>query len=416
MTFYIEKYDIRGDGSILIFKRPTRNKTTTDNWHMRIRLPISTGYFRGSTKESNRSNAERTALNKFDELYARVKGGGNITNFSFARLYEEWSNYWIQTSTQKLEKYKRDKVKLIENFPLKFFTEVMKDVDVNEIKDIDILEYKMWRKKNSYNTSGKKFTPSASTINSEISALNLMFDYGTAKGYITKKPNLKREPLPDNRRPTFTKVEYSDLVKHMRERVKTSPANVSRDRFYLQNYILILANTGIRVGEARTCCWQDIRTQDYEGEKRLILSIDGKTGRRDVASNKGTETYFKRIYDYRTKELNGAVDKRENVFCHLDGKPIMSFKRSFDSLLSSIDLTNDSRGKKRTIYSLRHFFATMRLEEEVSPYLLAQNMGTSLEMLRKFYGQIITERVALELTKTKSNISVKKSDKNYPFD
>ena len=58
----------------------------------------------------------------------------------------------------------------------------------------------------------------------------------------------------------------------------------------------------------------------------------------------------------------------------------------------------------------------MRLEEEVSPYLLAQNMGTSLEMLRKFYGQIITERVALELTKTKSNISVKKSDKNYPFD
>ena len=100
----------------------------------------------------------------------------------------------------------------------------------------------------------------------------------------------------------------------------------------------------------------------------------------------------------------------------MDGKPVKSFRKSFDAILKSIDLTNDSFGRKRTIYSLRHFFATMRLEAEVNPYLLAQNMGTSIEMLRKFYGQIVTERVAIELTKTKEKITVKKSENDYPFD
>ena len=73
--------DVRGDGKIIIYKRPTRKETLTSTWHMRIRTPISTGYFRGSTNETNQSNAERVALNKFDELYAKVKGGGKIQTF-----------------------------------------------------------------------------------------------------------------------------------------------------------------------------------------------------------------------------------------------------------------------------------------------------------------------------------------------
>ena len=38
-------------------------------------------------------------------------------------------------------------------------------------------------------------------------------------------------------------------------------------------------------------------------------------------------------------------------------------------------------GKSRTLYSLRHMYAAFRLSEEVSPFLLARQMGTSVEML-----------------------------------
>ena len=415
MGYYKEMVDIRGDGSILIFKRPTRNKTTP-NWHMRIRLPISTGYFRASTRESNRSNAERFALNKFDELYAKVKSGGKLTTFPVSKLFDEWSKYWLATSTQKEDRYKEHRVSNVRNYPLKYFVEVMKDMDVDDITENHISDFVMWRKQNSYLPTGSKFKPSPSTLNTDLTAFAQMLDFGVSKGYINTKPKFKRESVKDNRRPTFTKPAYISLTNHMRDWIKESPQSVLRDRFFLQQYILILTNTGMRVGEFRTVKWQDLRTQDYEGEKRLIIAIDGKTGRRDVVSNKGTETYIKRLYDNRTVELGQAPDQSELVICHPDGKPVRSFRKGFDSLLESINLTNDTFGNKRTIYSLRHFFATMRLEEEVSPYLLAQNMGTSIEMLRKHYGQIVTERVALELTKTKSDITVKKSENDYPFD
>ena len=48
-----------------------------------------------------------------------------------------------------------------------------------------------------------------------------------------------------------------------------------------------------------------------------------------------------------------------------------------------------------------YFYATQRLSEEVSPYLLAKQMGTSVEMLERFYGHVFTSLVAKEITKTK---------------
>ena len=59
----------------------------------------------------------------------------------------------------------------------------------------------------------------------------------------------------------------------------------------------------------------------------------------------------------------------------------------------------DGVGKKHTIYSLRHTYATMRLTEGVSVYALARNMGTSVAMIELFYGQTRTPDQAAELTK-----------------
>lgn len=72
----------------------------------------------------------------------------------------------------------------------------------------------------------------------------------------------------------------------------------------------------------------------------------------------------------------------------MDGTPIQSFKKSFEQTLKRAGVLNDgSDGKKRTPYSLRHTYATMRLSEGVSVLQLAANMGTSVEMLDDFYGK-----------------------------
>ena len=79
-------------------------------------------------------------------------------------------------------------------------------------------------------------------------------------------------------------------------------------------------------------------------------------------------------------------------------------------------MSEDSKGRKRSLYSLRHFYATQRLSEEVSPFLLAKQMGTSVEMLQKHYGQVVTSLVAKEITKTKQErIEKLDSEGDYPF-
>ena len=41
----------------------------------------------------------------------------------------------------------------------------------------------------------------------------------------------------------------------------------------------------------------------------------------------------------------------------------------------------------------------MRLRQDVNPFQLARQMGTSIEMLEKHYGQIVTSEVAMQITK-----------------
>jgi integrase len=76
-----------------------------------------------------------------------------------------------------------------------------------------------------------------------------------------------------------------------------------------------------------------------------------------------------------------------------------SFKKSFISLLQSAGVEIDENGDKRTIYSLRHTYATFRLQEGVHQFVLAKNMGTSVAMLEKHYGHTSNVSSAAELTK-----------------
>jgi len=90
------------------------------------------------------------------------------------------------------------------------------------------------------------------------------------------------------------------------------------------------------------------------------------------------------------------------VFAHKDGRPIRSFKKSFNSLIDASGVAFDSAGNRRTIYSLRHTYATFRLEEGTDVYTLARNMGTATNMIERFYGHTRTPDQVAELTKMRN--------------
>lgn len=196
--------------------------------------------------------------------------------------------------------------------------------------------------------------------------------------------------------------EWRQLYTFLRDYVKRAQDKRRyRERFYLQHYILILANTGIRVGEARYLRWRDVSgTITLSGQKRLIFTVRGKTGEREVVCNERVELYVERMRKLRSEEVEGS-NLDEPIFCHPNGKPIGSFKKGFEQVLDQAGVLYGSDGKKRVPYSLRHTYATMRISEGVSVFQLAANMGTSVEMIDLFYGKkrMRDPKMATEVTK-----------------
>ena len=101
------------------------------------------------------------------------------------------------------------------------------------------------------------------------------------------------------------------------------------------DYVLILANTVMRVGEVRTLKWRDVNEiGGGKGETaHRTLMVSRKTGKREVvARSADIRTYFKRIHDLRIEErtVEGKPKPKLQpeclIFCHKDGTEIGTFK------------------------------------------------------------------------------------------
>jgi len=70
-------------------------------------------------------------------------------------------------------------------------------------------------------------------------------------------------------------------------------------------------------------------------------------------------------------------------------------------------LLYDRDGDKRSLYSLRHTYATLRLEKgDVSVYDLAMNMGCKVAQIENHYSHVLTQQRRHEITKTKRKTTV----------
>lgn len=384
-----ERIDLYDDGRIILFKRPEYKKP---NWYARIKVRGSTGYKVISTKTSDLRKAGHYADELAEELYYKVKEGGSVNSPSFKKVYNDWKKNALTTSSTRQGKSWQNTCERIEAYALDYFA----NKRIDSFKSGDFIEYFGWREQNY-----KRTRPSQNTLKRERTCLLPIFNYAYQKNLIRELPSIPTIKAEAKRRPTFTAKEWRQITRKMREWVKDGKKVGSwRERFVAQQYFLILANTGLRVGEARGLTWADIRRVNTNNEKFVIAEVIGKTGSREVIFQQQAETYIDRLLDLRKEELNETPSDAEFVFCKKDGSSIQSFKKSFQSLIEFSGVNKKRNGMTRTIYSLRHFYATMRLSNNVSPWLLAKNMGTSVEMLDKHYGQTINSELANQITKT----------------
>jgi len=170
---------------------------------------------------------------------------------------------------------------------------------------------------------------------------------------------------------------------------------VKADRMLLHDWLLIMANSGMRPTEAKNLRWKDVEyITDAEGSLIVSLWVRGKGKRRQLIAQPRTRLYLNRL-----RERTSFSNDEDPVFCNDEGIPIESFKKGFDALLKDAGLLHDRYSEKRAPYSLRHTYATFALiYGRVSVYTLAVNMGTSVAMIEKHYGHVKPLQAHRELT------------------
>lgn len=110
-------------------------------------------------------------------------------------------------------------------------------------------------------------------------------------------PLLINKGRGSTRRPDFSADEYHKLIRVLPSWIDKGHEGKSRAmRHLLRDYVLILANTGIRHGtEADNLRWKHITLFEEKGDVFLEMSVHGKTRRRDIICRGGRINYLKRI-------------------------------------------------------------------------------------------------------------------------
>jgi integrase len=378
------------EGRATLFKRPN-----TPHWQLRYKAHGE--WIRATTKCEELAEAKQVATDIVVEASYKEKHNLPIVNKRFKsvakltirRLQE------LQSSGRGKETY-LTYIQVINKYLIKFFG----NHNVDKITNPLLIKFDKWR----IEEMGR--VPSASVLNNHNSALNKVFDEAIERGYMTKFqiPLLRNEGKKSERRPDFTIEDYVKLYKSMRTWAPSGRKGHERlFRETLRNYVLVLANTGIRAGtEAMNLRWKHVAFFKENDKKYLELHVDGKTGARDVIARHSVVAYLNRLRKLNPKLAEGTFEefimKRKNdyVFRINDRDMTSDFGKSFATMLKAYNLQTDTKtGKKRTLYSLRHYYATMALTyETMSVYTLAQHMGTSVKMIEDHYGHVLLRKKA----------------------
>lgn len=443
--------DIYGT-AVLIHKRADVNG---NNWWMRLKIEGVKGYKRYSTKTENAAIAMRSAEKKYETLRLRKENNLSLKSYTVEQYFNEWIEKTTKTPERKtwikgvyiryiqeymgekqLTELSNDYLKGYWQFRLNYWKD---EKNAQRITYNDRRAGEHGRRKNkdeekrrrakSLGSANITKNPSANTLRAEGSILNEMLRDAASDGLVVRQLKLRIADATqrldfknelNSRRATFDNKEYTALHTNLRSyknntgKYKAVRMNAvhKAQREMLYAFVMLASRSGARVGELKQLRWRDIRLEKRDDKEQMevrIRSITSKVRRERYAVTHDTNTW-KILMEWKEKSdfpgdddliFYSAMNKK-------NGAQIVDLSTAFKGFLKSVDyegredgLYKNAEGETRTLYSLRHFYATQRLDNGASVYVVAQNMGTSVAQIQKHYGHTDTRRLAKELMKNK---------------
>jgi integrase len=258
----------------------------------------------------------------------------------------------------------------------------------------DMREFEQWRDRQLTRR------PKTSTLNNFTSAWSRVVAAAVERGYISERvpvPKLTSRGEKGRTRAAFSGEEMVQLLAYMDAWQTQGRMAVEREiRPLLRDYIEMLLYTGMRHGtEAMGIRWKDLEWHTKDGVRYLRIWVDGKTGGRWLIAKHRAVEVLKRLHA-RQRDI-AAVPFEELLtarvphllFRFSDGHQPHSMVGTFRKLMRDSGLLLNSEGQTRTLYSLRHTYATFELlRGGTDIHTLSKQMGNSAAMIERHYSKL----------------------------
>ncbi|HEX4080822.1 MAG TPA: hypothetical protein VHX61_18325 [Rhizomicrobium sp.] len=384
------------DNKIQLYRRPL-----SPHWH--CSCSVAGKQRRATTKEDSLSRAKDVARDWYLGLLGKYRAGtidvgGPIFKDAAARFIEEFETI---TMGERSPIYVEGHKHRIKNHLNPFFGNmVLAEITAGKIQDYRIHRMKtgmsrvdQLRKTDS--ADGKHKPPARNTLHQEIVCLRQILKCANRHGWIDRLPNLSapfQQSTKISHRAWFSLDEYRTLYTATRKRAEHPPKPRWKwECEQLHDFVLFMANTGLRPDEAYRLQFRDVEIVEDEATRETILEIQvrGKRGVGYCKSMPNAVLPFKRLRDRKRRMPTTEEPKRMGV----PGATELVFPKRhhelFNDILEEEHLKFDREGQTRTAYSLRHTYICFRLMEGADIYQIAKNCRTSVEMIEKYYASHI---------------------------
>ena len=366
-------------------------RADSKKWQVHYKLENVKTWFRRSTDTTDVKEATKIAERlwmkaTFDHEEGRPvisKKFKNVAEIVLRRLLDE-----IAAGTAKPSA--KDYVSAINLYLVPFYGLY----NIDGVKPAVISEFHTWRR----NKVGRELSGSAQ--NNHNAALNLIFDEAIERGYLTayERPQLKNTGAESDRRAEFSQDELETLMVSVPKFISDGrTARTRMIRELLTIYVPFMAATGMRPGtEAEFLEWRHIDVEIRDGQPILHFRLQrGKRGPRNFVAHNSCWLLLERLRqlspDLSGMTLEQVLKKRipKLLFRLSDGSVPDNWNKPFRQWLEDTQLLHcPVTGKERSLYSLRHYYATQRLLEGIPIHDLAEQMGTSVLMITKHYSHL----------------------------
>jgi integrase len=330
-------------------------------------LYIEGKQYRQSLKTNDWKDAEQKATALTIDLLSKQKAGLKVFSITLA---EARKSYLLQLDKRVTEQAitKRSATNTARH--ILWGIQFLNACHTSANAAMDTIQGKLWSGYTEWRMKQKQST--RTVIKQELTSLKAFFKFAKEAGWCTEAniPKWELEVEKVKRK----SVNHEQVTDNLKAVAKWMGSDPKRLMFY--TVLQTMLNSGMRTGEVLGLQRSNIETTP----KEVTITIDkGKTGERTI-----------------TIMHSGGYHIREWVREHKE-----------EQLFNYTDFYNTLKQARRdnvlTIdpYHLRHQFAITHLRKGEPPFLVARHMGTSVTMLEKTYGQVITSLIGRQFGKTK---------------